>query len=95
MTALEFPGGTFLLVSALFLFPARYQILFPASLITEKKKHLPLNMSWDSSPPLLIAMYRFNRYAKEIRQLLLCFFEFFSRWNKFIFVHNNSFCHTF
>ncbi len=90
MPALKLPGGTFFLIGALFLFPARDQILFSASLITEKKENLSFDMRRNCPASLFIAVYRFNRYTKEFRQFLLCFIELFSCRNEFIFVHKSS-----
>jgi hypothetical protein len=94
MPALELPGRAFFLFGALFLFPARDQILFSTSLITEKKENLPFDMRRYRPAPLFIAVYGFNRYAKEFCQLLLGFVELFSCRNKFIFVHKRSSFHT-
>jgi hypothetical protein len=90
MAALELPGGASLLLTALFLFPAGDQVLLSASLVAEKEKNLPFNMRWNCPSALLVAMNGLNRNPQEIGKLFLGPSEFFSCWNKFIFVHTFS-----
>jgi hypothetical protein len=87
MPTLKFPGGAGLLLTALFFFPAGDQVLLSASLITEKKEDLPLNMGWNCPSTLFITMNGFNGNTQQISQLFLGSSEFFPCWDKFIFVH--------
>jgi hypothetical protein len=90
MPALKFPGWTRFLLTTLFLFPAGDQVLLSVSLIAEKKKNLSFDMGRNCPSPLLVTMDGFNGDTEQISQLFLGPAEFFSCWNKFIFVHTVS-----
>jgi hypothetical protein len=90
MPALKFPSWTRFLLTALFLFPTRDQVLLSVSLIAEKKKNLSFDMGWNCPSTLLITMDGFNGNTEQISQLFLGPAEFLSCWNKFIFVHTVS-----
>ena len=66
MPALKFPGGAFLLMAALFFFPARDEVLFSVALIAEKKKYLSFDIGRNRPASLLIAMDSFDRNPKEV-----------------------------
>ena len=55
--------------------PAGFHVLFVGPVAGEQKKDLPLHVSRDLSPPLLITMHRLDGDAKQFSELTLGFFQ--------------------
>lgn len=71
MPALEFPGRAVFPFQALLLLPAGHHVCVSATLINQKEKNLTLDVGWNGTPALFVAVDGFKRHPEKLCQLLL------------------------
>ena len=92
MAAIKFPCRAFFLLCAIFLLPARNDLLLARFLVDEKEIEVFLGMLGNISPALFVAVNGTNRYSKKFGQLLLGFAKFAAGKIEFVLGHDLSRC---
>ncbi len=90
VATLEFPGRTIFAFLAFLLFPAWRQLIAAFTLVDEQKEKLPFDMGGNRTPSLLITVNRFQRHAKQGRELFLGFAKLFPDFTEFCFLHDSG-----
>lgn len=86
---IKLPGRTLFpfFIRAFFDLPTFAEIFSATCSSGKKEKKLPLNMTRNRAPTLLIAAYRLERDSQKTGSFLLCFVKFFPDVSEFFAVH--------